>query len=101
MVLNVIVKNLRAGQELNRYRFWILIYYHVFVESRAIHSEPYRKALLTFLLTHASRIIHDLSYSPGQSVNDNTELSTQIEVDYSRAASIGSRILDVASAHKG
>jgi hypothetical protein len=45
-----------------------------------------------------ARIIHDLSFPPGDSVNDNTEPDHEIEVGYDGPEALGNRIMDVASA---
>ncbi|KAJ8556596.1 hypothetical protein ON010_g9370 [Phytophthora cinnamomi] len=43
-----------------------------------------------------ARIIHDLSYPPGSSVNDNTLPEDDINISYDRAEAISNRIIDVA-----
>ncbi|ETI41522.1 hypothetical protein F443_13250 [Phytophthora nicotianae P1569] len=52
-------------------------------------------------LTKDARLIHDLAFLKGASVNDNTVDVEEITVSYDGVAPIAKRILNVVSEHPG
>ncbi|RLN53164.1 hypothetical protein BBJ28_00021026 [Nothophytophthora sp. Chile5] len=52
-------------------------------------------------LAEDARVIHDLSYPPGDSVNDHTAVGSTIDISYDGAVSIARRIVEVEDAFPG
>ncbi|OWZ13122.1 Cleavage induced protein [Phytophthora megakarya] len=93
--LNTIVKNLRAGQDLNRY---LILDIDLLPSLQGVTCSPFGAVQKGDLdLSIEARIIHDLSYPSGESVNDNTITGTDIVVSYDGAELLANRVLDVAT----
>eukprot|EP00644_Phytophthora_capsici_P019182 jgi/Phyca11/132555/e_gw1.181.23.1 len=76
--LNVIIKQLRAGQESNRY---LILDIDLLPQLHGVTCSPFGAVPKGEAdLEDDARIIHDLSYPPGESVNDNTASELEVEV---------------------
>eukprot|EP00644_Phytophthora_capsici_P002022 jgi/Phyca11/128260/e_gw1.74.169.1 len=78
--LNAIIKQLRAGQESNRYLIFDI---DLLPQLQGVTCSPFGAVPKGDSdLEVDVRIIHDHSYSPGESVNDNTVSESEVEVCY-------------------
>eukprot|EP00644_Phytophthora_capsici_P011690 jgi/Phyca11/552953/estExt2_Genewise1Plus.C_PHYCAscaffold_500197 len=97
--LNTIIKNLRAGQDTNRY---LILDIDLLQSLDGITCSPFGAVQKGDVdLSVDARLIHDLSFPKGSSVNDNTEEEGDISVSYDGAAALANRVLDVAAKHPG
>ncbi|OWZ04391.1 Cleavage induced protein [Phytophthora megakarya] len=93
--LNVIIKHLRVGQDTNRY---LILDIDLLSSLRGVTCSPFGAVQKGDIdMTVDARIIHDLSYPPGESVNDNTNPDFDVEVSYDGADALANRVLDVAA----
>lgn len=94
--LNVIIKHLRKGQDSNRY---LILDIDLLPLLQDVTCSPFGAVQKGDVdLSVDARIIHDLSFPPGESVNDNTEPDREVEVAYDGPEALGNRIMDVAGA---
>ncbi|ETI54879.1 hypothetical protein F443_02379 [Phytophthora nicotianae P1569] len=92
--LDVIIKHLRTGQDSNRY---LILAIDLLPQLQGITCSPFGAVQKGEAdLSVDARIIHDLSYPPGDSVNDNTVPESEVEVCYDGPDALANRILDVA-----
>ncbi|EGZ24637.1 hypothetical protein PHYSODRAFT_484312 [Phytophthora sojae] len=92
--LNIIIKHLRAGQDTNRY---LILDIDLLLALEGVTCSPFGAVQKGEVdLEIDARIIHDLSYPPGESVNDNTVPDDEVDVSYDGAEALVNRILDVA-----
>ncbi|EGZ20340.1 hypothetical protein PHYSODRAFT_491796 [Phytophthora sojae] len=92
--LNTIIKNLRAGQDSNRY---LILDIDLLPLLEGVTCSPFGAVQKGEVdLEEDARIIHDLSFPPGSSVNDNTVSDDDIDISYDGAEAISNRIVDVA-----
>ncbi|OWZ06578.1 Cleavage induced protein [Phytophthora megakarya] len=97
--LNTIIKNLRSGQDTNRY---LILDLDLLQSLDGITCSPFGAVQKGELeLSIDARLIHDLSFPKGSSVNDNTDDEGEIPVSYDGAAALANRVLDVANDHPG
>ncbi|RLN84064.1 hypothetical protein BBJ28_00008356 [Nothophytophthora sp. Chile5] len=81
--LNVIVKNLRKGQDANHY---LVLDVDLPDQLDDVTCSPFGAVQKGDIpLAEDARVIHDLSYPPGDSVNDHTEAGSTIDIFYDRA----------------
>ncbi|KAJ8561838.1 hypothetical protein ON010_g7841 [Phytophthora cinnamomi] len=93
MVLNVLARNLRQGQDLNQY---LIIDIDLFYHLDGLTCSPFGAvAKGSAVLELDARIIHDLSYLQGWSVNDHTVCGDSAEITYEGAPAIAHRVLDL------
>ncbi|KAJ8575868.1 hypothetical protein ON010_g3346 [Phytophthora cinnamomi] len=93
-VMNVIIKHLGAGHDASRY---LILEIDLLPALEGVTCNPYgavQKRNLDIVID--ARIIHDVSFPPGDSVNDNTIADHATDVSYDGAEALANRILDVA-----
>lgn len=97
--LNSLIKNIRKDQDDVRYLVLDMDLLH---QLDGITCSPFgavKKGNGDIAIE--ARMIHDLSYPPGDSVNNYSTEKMDMEVTYDGARAIASRILDVATQHPG
>ncbi|EGZ20813.1 hypothetical protein PHYSODRAFT_489139 [Phytophthora sojae] len=91
--LNIVVKRLRKGQDENRY---LILDLELLSILHGVTCSPFGAVQKGDAdLTVDARLIHDLSFPPGASVNDNTVPDHEIDVCYDGSDALANRILDV------
>ncbi|ETL38305.1 hypothetical protein L916_10098 [Phytophthora nicotianae] len=95
--LNSIIKSLRTGQDTNRYVILDIDLLSILEDFTCSPFGAVQKGDVD--LSKETRLIHDLSYPKGASVNDNTAEEGEITISYDGAVAIANRVLDVASEH--
>ncbi|EGZ11850.1 hypothetical protein PHYSODRAFT_517489 [Phytophthora sojae] len=91
--LNIIVKCLRKGQDENRY---LILDLELLSILHGVTCSPFGAVQKGDAdLTVDARLIHDLSFPPGASVNGNTVPDHEIDVCYDGPDALANRILDV------
>jgi hypothetical protein len=97
--MNIIVKNLRAGQDSDRY---LILDMSLLSLLRGVTCSPFGAVQKGDVdLSVDARIIHDLSFPVGTSVNDNTHVDGSVEITYDGAVALANRVVDVAMAFPG
>ncbi|KUF90420.1 hypothetical protein AM588_10002904 [Phytophthora nicotianae] len=95
--LNSIIKSLRTGQDTNRY---VILDIDLLGSLEDITCSPFGAVQKGDVdLSKEARLIHDLAYPKGASVNDNKAEEGEITISYDGAVAIANRVLDVASEH--
>ncbi len=97
--LNSVIKNIRKGQDANQF---LVLDLDLFYDLDGLFCSPFGAVPKGEApLTETARIIHDLSFPSGASVNDNTEEITGIPVKYDGPTQLAQRMLQVESDFPG
>lgn len=97
--LNSFTRNIRKGQDAGQY---LLLHSDLFYELEGIFCSPLGAVVKGDAdISRDCRIIHDLSYPSGRSVNDATDQSSLIEVQYNGPIDIAHRLVHLSMEYPG
>ncbi|ETN14855.1 hypothetical protein PPTG_07106 [Phytophthora nicotianae INRA-310] len=99
LALNSLVKQIRKGQDAGQY---LVLDVDLLSMLENITCSPFGAVQKgTTPLSEDARVIHDLSYHEGSSVNDNTDLDSSVVVVYDGPDKLATRILEVEKEFPG
>ncbi|RLN87346.1 hypothetical protein BBJ28_00008066 [Nothophytophthora sp. Chile5] len=97
--LNASIKNIRKGQDADRY---LVLDLDLLSQLDGVTCSPFGAVAKGALpLSDDARVIHYLSFPPGASVNDHTASSSTIAISHVGAVAIARRIVEVETGFPG
>ncbi|KAF1324822.1 hypothetical protein FI667_g9648, partial [Globisporangium splendens] len=97
--MNVIIKNIRKGQDANRY---LVLDISLLDTLEGVFCSPFGAVQKGDLdLAEDARVIHDLSFPAGGSLNDLTQQDATVKITYDGARALALRFLKVEEEHPG